>query len=270
MEDKFTTFLNKYNGKFVEVVDSSNYAQCFDLAIQWCIELGLPSNIFAGLMYAYEIWSPSTAIASNNFEYILNTPDAIAQVGDLIVWGKTYGPAGHVAICTTISDINHFQAFSQNDPTGQPAILKDYNYNHVLGWLRYKGQITQPIDDCPAKLAEKTKLETELRSVITRKDEEITSLKGTIADLTTTNLEISKDKEGLITRNKELIEDLAKKEELRAKYYEWYNQTKDALDTCKTDRATFQRQLTECQNKQDFTVGELLIRLWNKVRGIKI
>lgn len=169
MEQKFKDFLTKYNGTFVEKVDLTNLNQCVDLIIAWVEFLGLPTNTFAGLMYAYEMWSPSTAAAAQKFDYILNTPDAVPQWGDIVIWDKAYnGTAGHVGIATgNFSDTNKFQCFEQNDPTGSNSHLKDYNYNHVIGWLRYKGPLPQS-DALTACLNQHTQLVTELDNLKTQ------------------------------------------------------------------------------------------------------
>ena len=136
----FDDFLNQNNNKYVEAVDPTNPYQCFDLVVAWCIALGLPQNIFAGLLYAYQIFNPSTSLAANHFDYILNTTDAIPQKGDIIVWSKSFnGTAGHTAISTGKGDINTFECLEQNDPIGSNSHLKTYNYDCVIGWLRFKG-----------------------------------------------------------------------------------------------------------------------------------
>lgn len=195
MEQKFKNFLAKYNNQFVEVVDPTNWAQCFDLVIKWCEKLGLPTNVFSGLLNAYQIWEPSTVIAMNNFIRVPNTPDAIPQTGDIIVWAKSFnGTAGHTGIATGwFSDTTKFQCFEQNDPTGSNSHLKDYNYNSVIGWLRFKGDFGQVADDYKKKMMaynvyyeyperviediEKyKKLETELRATIDSLEKEVNTL----------------------------------------------------------------------------------------------
>lgn len=164
MEQKFKDFLNKYNGTFVEKVDASSPNQCFDLAVAWCEWLGFPLSIFSGLMYAYEIWSPSTTLAMAKFDYILNTPDAVPLAGDIVVWGKGInGTAGHVGIATGwFSDTNHFQCFEQNDPAGSNSHLKDYNYKYVLGWLRLK-KVEESVEELKRKIADLQQTEKRLQ-----------------------------------------------------------------------------------------------------------
>ena len=133
--NKFTDFITKYNSRYVEVVDPNAYAQCFDLVLQWCIELGIPKNIFP-FANAYQIYTNYGPNQSVYFDRIYNSPDAIPKEGDILVWGNSYNYAGgHTGIYKS-GDIWTFTAFIQNDPFKTPSHLKTYNYNYVLGWLR--------------------------------------------------------------------------------------------------------------------------------------
>lgn len=129
-------FINNWNNKFQERRDPTNKNQCFDLAIGYCIDvLNLPEDTFSGLLHAYQIFENPTKGTSQNFDFIKNTAYAVPKPGDIIVWGKTYGSSGHVAVVVT-ADVNTFTAFSQNDPVGKPCILKEYKYMSIIGWLR--------------------------------------------------------------------------------------------------------------------------------------
>ncbi|MEM3335422.1 MAG: CHAP domain-containing protein, partial [Thermoplasmata archaeon] len=111
----------------------------------WCDELGLP-RLFPHL-YAYQIYTVDTDEKKKYFDKIANTSDAYPQAGDIVVWSKSYnGTAGHTAVATGLHQTqgkssDWFEAFSQNDPTGSPCILKKYSYNNVLGWLRPKKEL---------------------------------------------------------------------------------------------------------------------------------
>ena len=130
-------FVAKWNNKYVEANDPSNYAQCFDLAIQWVSELGIPKNIFPYL-YAYQIYTNFGTEQAKYFDRIYNSPTAVPKEGDVIVWGNNYNYAGgHVGIYRT-GDVWSANIFEQNDPMKTPAHMKTYNYNYVLGWLRPK------------------------------------------------------------------------------------------------------------------------------------
>ena len=130
-------FLDKWNGKYLERVDNSNRNQCFDLVVAYAEDVhGLPRSVFAGLLYAYQIFDNPTETSSKNYDFIKNTPYAVPKQGDIIVWSKSYNNiAGHTAVVHN-ADASTFTAFSQNDPTGSPCILKKYSYNHISGWLR--------------------------------------------------------------------------------------------------------------------------------------
>lgn len=171
-------FIDKWNNKYLERVDSSNLNQCFDLAIAYAMDvLGLPINVFSGLMYAYQIYSNPTKIAGTNFDFIKNQAYAIPKQGDIIVWKKTYnGTAGHVAVVDT-ADLNYFRAFSQNDPIGSKCHIKAYNYAHVDGWLRKIG--TSDNDDLQACL----KAHKEAVDSANKKDTEIEKLQAELKKL---------------------------------------------------------------------------------------
>jgi hypothetical protein len=165
-----TDFITKYNNKYVEVVDPTNYAQCFDLVLQWCVELGIPKTIFP-FLNAYQIYTGFGTQQAQYFTRHVNGPNDIPKEGDILVWGNSYNYAGgHTGIFKS-GDVWTLNAFEQNDPTKTPSHLKIYNYNYILGWLRpkvYHQQLTDsqklakikswvndttiPDSDCRAKI----------------------------------------------------------------------------------------------------------------------
>lgn len=74
------------------------------------------------------------------YERIPNTPDGVPQLGDVVIWGSSYGGYGHIAICTEIANTKTFTSFDQNDPIGEPCHFQPHTYSGVLGWLRPKNQ----------------------------------------------------------------------------------------------------------------------------------
>jgi len=125
----FQQFLNQYNNKYVDW-DGVYGAQCFDLVNRWSTYLGY--RPFTGL-YAYGIIDQT----QGNYTKILNSPTAVPQAGDIIVWNSRYGGGyGHTAIASGIGDTNFFESFDQNYPTGSPAHLVRHSYDGVIGWLR--------------------------------------------------------------------------------------------------------------------------------------
>lgn len=144
-------FINLWNNRKLERIDPSNLNQCFDLAVAYVMDVqGMPLNIYAGLLYAYQIWENPTTVASKNYDFIKNTPYAVPKRGDTLVFSKAInGTAGHVVIVDS-ADMNVIRAFSQNDPTGSPCIMKNYAYTYVLGWLRKITNCDQQIADLQA------------------------------------------------------------------------------------------------------------------------
>ena len=102
----------------------------FDLVNRWSTYLGY--RPFTGL-YAYGIIDQT----QGNYTKILNSPTAVPQAGDIIVWNSSFGGGfGHTAIATGNGDTNSFESFDQNYPTGSVSHLVRHNYNGVIGWLR--------------------------------------------------------------------------------------------------------------------------------------
>ena len=122
-------FVDKYEGKYVDW-DKYYGAQCVDLYDFYCKEvLGAPIHYVTG---AKDIWDN---YPKEHFTKIPNTPDGIPTPGSVMIWGREYGPWGHVAIVIS-ADVNRFKVLSQNDPVDTPTQIRDYNYNYVLGWLK--------------------------------------------------------------------------------------------------------------------------------------
>ena len=174
MENKFKQFLSQFNNKSVEVVDPTNKNQCVDLVVAFLDFIGTARSF--NHLYAYQIYTDPTFLTKENFDLIPNTPDGIPQVGDIVVFSKAYnGTAGHVVIATGEGDTVTFKAFSQNDPTGSPSVVKIYGFKYVLGWLRYKYQV--------GALSECLKQHEKLVTQANKKDEEIADLKDQIKTL---------------------------------------------------------------------------------------
>lgn len=132
----FDKFLSDNNGKKIERVDPSAYAQCFDLAIYWMEYLGFPQTIFSGLLNAHEIFDKWS---NPQFDRIPNTGPFVPQKGDICIWsGGLNGGVGHVAIATGEGDVNHFKSLDQNWVLGSPSVVVDHNYGYFLGVQRYK------------------------------------------------------------------------------------------------------------------------------------
>lgn len=127
----FQEFLEKYNGKFVEVGGSpSALNQCVDLANQYISEvLGLPK-----ILGTNAIDFPKKA--GINYDWIANDDISdVPQEGDLIIF--SIGSYGHISIFVE-GDTKSFRSFDQNYPLSSPAHIQNHTYTSVLGWLRAK------------------------------------------------------------------------------------------------------------------------------------
>jgi SMC interacting uncharacterized protein involved in chromosome segregation len=77
-------------------------------------------------------------ILKKNFKKIANTPTAVPQKGDVMIWDKWTGnPYGHVSIYLD-GDVNKFNSLDQNWNNLQRVekVLHNYTAPKVLGWLR--------------------------------------------------------------------------------------------------------------------------------------
>ena len=139
----FQDFLKKYNGQSNVGNTPENKGECVGLVSVWIENLGLP-----------HIWGHAKDLYKNadpkSFEKIPNTPTAVPQKGDIIVWSEKYnGTFGHTGIVTGTGNVNNFEAFEQNDPLGSNCHLKMYSYFAVVGWLRPKVSTPTPPTTTP-------------------------------------------------------------------------------------------------------------------------
>jgi len=138
MKDKFNQFVDNLNGQFVEVSYKKALYQCMDLVYNWAFCLGFPKATIQHL-YAYQAYTNPIDLTKEYFDLIPNTPNAIPQDGDIVVWNKTSSNiAGHIAIALSGGTTNSFMCFEQNNPLGTNAHIQSWRYTNVLGWLRPK------------------------------------------------------------------------------------------------------------------------------------
>lgn len=131
-------FINKYNGKKVDY-DGAYGGQCVDLFRYFnkeVLEIAQPK----GVNGAKDFWNNYSKDVNlyNNFDKIANTPTFVPQEGDIAIWGN--GAYGHIAICTGKGDVNTFESFDQNYPTGSVCHYQSHNYSGFLGVFRPKSQ----------------------------------------------------------------------------------------------------------------------------------
>lgn len=138
MENKFSQFRDNILGQFVEVSYKPAIYQCMDLAYLWVFCLGFPKETIQN-GYAYQVWTNPKPISREYFDFISNTPDAIPQAGDLVVWNSNVGGgAGHISIATGSGGLERFESLDQNWPVNSEVAIRRHDYINVLGWLRPK------------------------------------------------------------------------------------------------------------------------------------
>ena len=138
---KLKEFLEKYNGKFIDF-DGAWGNQCFDLFHQYVVEvLGITDGRVLAAPAAKDIFNNfDNLYGHENFERIPNTPTGVPLEGDIVIFGS--GTYGHVCIFID-GNVNKFNSFDQNYPTGSPCHVQSHTYSGCLGWLRYKGSLPQ-------------------------------------------------------------------------------------------------------------------------------
>lgn len=136
LNTQFDRLITDWEGKPVEVYDSTNLYQCFDWAYKWLEYLNIPF-IFPHL-HAHMIYTVRTEIKEKYFEFLENTPDFVPRKGDLAVWGTAVGISGHVAVCSGEGNTNWFESYDQNWNGVQKVVRTAHNYNGIIGFLRPK------------------------------------------------------------------------------------------------------------------------------------
>lgn len=145
MQDQFNRWFSQVDGRAIEAEDSSNYAQCFDLAFNWCDFLKIPRDTIRHL-YAYQIFKNPNPDTTQYWDLVVNTPTGVPKVGDLVIFGTYVGVAGHVCVFKE-GDAMSFRSEDQNWAGVQRARIVNHNYNGVLGWLHPKtAQVTGSVD----------------------------------------------------------------------------------------------------------------------------
>lgn len=123
-------YTDQTNGKGIDY-DGAFGFQCVDLARDYCKKV-LNVTLSPPVEGAKDIWNTYN---TKSFTRIENTPEAVVQAGDIVIWGVKYGKYGHIAIALS-GNKERLQCLSQNDPVGTKTSIKNYTYKHILGWLR--------------------------------------------------------------------------------------------------------------------------------------
>lgn len=133
-------FIIKYNGVGGIGTTKENTGQCVGLVIKWLVSTLKQPMIWG---HAKDLLVNAD---TNVYDIIKNTPEAIPNPGDVIVWTAGFnGTYGHTAIVVK-GNVKTFEVFEQNNPLLSPCMLRTYpNYAYVDGWLRPKPNISNPV-----------------------------------------------------------------------------------------------------------------------------
>jgi hypothetical protein len=140
----FKEFVEKYNkGRW----DFDGYygPQCVDLFrfyIRDVLNLSQPK----GVQGAKDFWAnyDTDQILKKNFKQIENTPSAIPEEGDVVIWsGKVGGGFGHIAMAIR-GNINTFVSLDQNWKGQGNTDEVTHDYKNIYGWFRPLPSPPQP------------------------------------------------------------------------------------------------------------------------------
>lgn len=127
------------------ISDTASRDQCADLFRVYNLRVIGASNVTGN---AVDYW---TNYPTDFYDKIPNSPTAVPRLGDVIIWGTSYGTYGHIAVCTDIANTTDFTSFDQNDPLKSPCHYQPHKYTGVLGWLRPKS-LPQDVEIDPNKV----------------------------------------------------------------------------------------------------------------------
>jgi hypothetical protein len=125
---KVDEFFNKWDDKKCDF-DGVYGGQCVDVIKQFFADvIGVEPKARGN---AVDYWDHCPEL-----DKIPNSPTAVPEKGDVIIWGTGIGQYGHIALAKGVGDTNKFDSFDQNYPIGSPCHFQNHTYKAVLGWLR--------------------------------------------------------------------------------------------------------------------------------------
>lgn len=132
-------FMNAWQGKRVPSRGGIT-GQCVSLVQHWAEDQGIGGTPVFPVPSAYLM----AGKRPDAFTWEANTPKGVPSPGDIVVFSnKVGGGHGHTGIVVS-ANTSSLDVFQQNDPTGSGAYTKRYNYNNVLGWLKFKQAAPAP------------------------------------------------------------------------------------------------------------------------------
>lgn len=119
-------FIAKYDGKYLDY-DKKYGPQCKDVFSAYNAE------VVENPDYIYGDAKDLMKAADTEYYDSVSEP----QTGDVVIWGDSMGPYGHVAIFVDEKKTEKtFRSFDQNYPLKTPCHIQKHNYVHIIGYLR--------------------------------------------------------------------------------------------------------------------------------------
>jgi hypothetical protein len=226
---RINVFFERWNGQYNNY-DNNFGTQCKDLFSQYNNDV-----VGYGTYIKGDAWALYGAAPDSVYEKIINTRTSVPQHGDVIIWGKTFGGYGHVAIFDS-GDANKMRVFGENYPNttkldannkviknGSPCQFVEMGYSGVHGYLRPRNtndaeQVSPPVvtvdpkdtrinelisqnSELQRKLTEETTIiRPELQKQLENALQSILEANSLIYSLKKENSDIKTEKEGLNTQ----------------------------------------------------------------------
>lgn len=135
MQNKLDNFIREHKGETV-TAQGGYGGQCVDLAVLW-----FEANDLKRVWANAKDWAQH---GDNITPFMSWKGESKPQVGDLIIWGKTWGRGyGHLAIFMAGTK-NNFRSLEQNNPVGANVRIKTHNSAGITGFLRVNDKATTP------------------------------------------------------------------------------------------------------------------------------
>jgi len=262
MNEKLNRFIENIGGNFVEISYKPAIYQCMDLVYAWIFTLDIPKSTIQN-QYAYQVWENPKEITKEYFYLIENTPEAIPQAGDIVVWGHQIGTAGHIAIATGKADLNSLEVFEQNNPLGSAPKVNTRSYYGVLGWLRPK---VKENNEKP-EITDQTKIRMGGRFGTM----EVQAIRSTINDQASTIEKLSESLEASEKEQKTAIEQAVSTATAECEE-KWQSELENAKENCDLERTELLKkyEVLQLRKVERFSSTELFkIAIKKLLRGWK-
>lgn len=136
----YSTFIKARIGKKIDK-DGRYGVQCVDLIKDYLdVVFGIKAGAWGDAHAYYDNYSKHPELVKN-FDKIANTPNFVPRKGDIVIWSRSMGGTGHIAIATGEGNVSYFYAYDQNWGYAHEGVTRHrHDYSKFLGVLRPKNQ----------------------------------------------------------------------------------------------------------------------------------